>query len=255
MHRTLCLALALVASALAAGPAAAAPAPKRPTVYLLHAGAWSGWSPDAQADIARRMGPAFGARGLRVRSLDYAPGTAGLASVLEAVRADAPARGRARHCFYGESAGGHLALLAARDSRATACVIAFGAPLRLSTWAADSARAGMPEAAAFAAHLVPLVFGPSAPGQAPWDPYRHARSIRGDVLLIRQEDDVLIPPAQADAFRALRPATQLHEVADDDARRPENRMVHGWITPRERVRLQDRVGTFAARALRAGRSR
>ena len=64
-----------------------------------------------------------------------------------------------------------------------------------------------------------------------------------------------MPPKEAWAWAALEEAAGMERRAAawnsaGDARRPENRMVHGWVTPRERRLLRARLGAFAARALR-----
>jgi len=134
----------VVALALLASPAAAAgaaepegwspwsspmrlewrgPVDARAGIVLLHAGAWWLRSADVLA-LERPQAERFAARGLLTVNVDYRIGIYGVGDARRAF--DALARRLppgAPICAFGESAGGHLALLLAR-ARPLACVLA-----------------------------------------------------------------------------------------------------------------------------------
>jgi acetyl esterase/lipase len=103
------------------------PADARAGVVLLHPGAWWLRAPDATA-VLRPQADRFAARGLLTVNVDYRNGIYGVADARAAF--DALARrlpAGAPICVFGESAGGHLALLLARR-RPVAC-LAVRAPV------------------------------------------------------------------------------------------------------------------------------
>ena len=237
MPREFVVALALALAC--AAPARAAPSypidvrpdgASRGTIALIHAGSWSGPNPDrvqGMRDDAER----FAALGWRAVVLEYGAGKGGYLDVRAAVRALAP-----RHtpfCLYGESAGGHLAVLAAERSPEApriACVIAVSAPLDLPTW---SSRA-----------LAQPYFG----NDPRWNPAHTATRLRAPTLLIGAEDDQVAPPQQNGAFIhafAARPHTSVRRLT---LRPGSVAQVHGSASPAE-ARRAERAQTHLLRAV------
>lgn len=157
---------------------AAAEAP--PTMLLLHGGAWVAAGPEVTATM-EPIGDRFEAIGFRSVAVDYKPGPAGIVDILGAY--DAAAHTGGPVCAYGESAGGHWALILAVLRPDIACVIALAAPTDFADPAALQLR-----------QLGELTLGPDL---LPLSPVYFAPLITAPTLLASGFDDRLVPPDQA----------------------------------------------------------
>ncbi len=111
-------------------------------------------------------------------------------------------------CAFGESAGGHLALMLAVNRPAVRCVIAYAAPMDLPALPGSRTIGGLPgqpttsgpeyvydaAIAAFGAHQLTNL-----------SPTRQAQRIKARVLLAEASNDFLIPWSQLTGFAARRP--------------------------------------------------
>ena len=174
-------------------PVIEAPAEATGTVLLLHAGGWSGPNP-ARSQAMRPLARRFSRWGWRAVVVEYGAGKRGYRDVLTAIRRHDGAR---RLCLYGESAGGHLAALAAgRSRRDIDCLILNAAPLDLPSWGTT------PQARYFRDRIARPIFG----RDPRWNPRTYAGRVRALTLIISTRDDRIVPPQQARAFRrSLRP--------------------------------------------------
>jgi len=225
-------------------PVTADPAgPARATMIMVHGGGWVGHDHRAQQLLMEAPGELLLGQGWRVVSLDYEEGAAGLDDVLKTVRAEIERRtSNGPLCLYGESSGGHLALVAAaRLGDQIDCVIGLGAPADLPLYLA-TAKSGSDSHRAVAG-LVRKYFGTSDAELAPWDPVALVGSIQADVLLMHAGDDTLVPATQAASFAAARPATRT--VTLEPGPMP---FVHGSISARGRAAYDEAIASFAARA-------
>jgi hypothetical protein len=103
-------------------------------------------------------------------------------------------RARGAVCLYGESSGGHLALLAAEEISGVDCVATLAAPTDFHLWAQDAAAAGPASgfAYAMAAFVMPL-FGSDPLGWTRWEPVTHAERLPAKLLMMTTADDRLVP--------------------------------------------------------------
>lgn len=200
------------------------------TVILLHQGGWS--EPDA-AKTQRMIdfpGRAFAAHGYRVVSVDYRAGHAGLQSVKDAVASElANRKTPGPLCLYGESSGGHLALLTAWQMPAVNCVIGIGTPTNFDTFHQE-AIGNQVSLGVYEGIIVPI-FGP-APFPAKWQPASVAKRINADVVLGSQADDGVVPLQQMDDYAAESPTTRtfVAESAPPSGSTPDTRYLHGTIS-------------------------
>ncbi|MCW3065949.1 MAG: hypothetical protein JWN32_3121, partial [Solirubrobacterales bacterium] len=167
----------------------------------------------------------------RVLSLDYAKGTAGLSDVERQVRAALathPTQGPL--CLYGESAGAHLALLAARDIGRVDCVVAAGTPADFETWPAEAEAQGLAGSLGVFLSTVVPTFGPPGPRNLIWQPAAQARRIRADVLLVRQADDLVVPARQTADYRAADPTAREWVAAAAPADSAPIPWMHGTLS-------------------------
>jgi acetyl esterase/lipase len=169
--------ITLLVFGFAAGSAAGA-AP--PTMLLLHGGAWVAAGPEVTATM-EPIGDRFEAIGFRTVAVDYNPGPAGIVDILSAY--DAAAHTGGPVCAYGESAGGHWALILAVLRPDIACVIALAAPTDFADPAALPLR-----------QLGERTLGPEL---VDLSPLNFAPLITAPTLLAAGFDDRLVPPDQA----------------------------------------------------------
>jgi acetyl esterase/lipase len=194
-----------VACALAASSAAALPysqesppsgayegAAPRGYVVLIHGGGWklvgrvmTGF----MNPVADRLNQA----GYETLNVDYGFGRRSLGDVL-AFHDELRARvgPGAEICMYGDSAGGHLALLAAQWRPDVACVIANAAPTQLDA---------LPGGSGSLKRTARRLFGGPRALRA-WSPA--ARKLKQPALLAYAENDKVVPPDQG--VRMLRRA-------------------------------------------------
>lgn len=206
-------------------PVVEAPAEPRGTILLLHAGGWSGPNPGrtrAMRPLARR----FSRWHWRAVVVEYGAGKRGYRDVLTAIRRH---DGAGRLCLYGESAGGHLAALAAgRSRRGIDCLILNAAPLDLPSWGTT------PQARYFRDRIARPIFG----HDRRWNPRTYAARVKALTLIISTRDDRIVPPQQARAFhRSMRPRSVGRTLVLAPGRR---RSGHGSAS-REELRRAARV--------------
>lgn len=237
--------IAPVAPAVSADPSGRV----RGTMIMIHGGGWVGHDARAQEHLMSRPGALFLQRGWRVVSIDYRAGAQGLQDVLDAGAAElARGTGEGPLCLYGESSGGHLALVAASRLRAVDCVIGLGAPTDLVHYQAE-AGAGTEPRAKLVAGRIARYFG-TTPGElAPWDPVTLAPSIRADVVLLREGDDAVFSAAHAWRVQAARPTTQVVELPAGDPSDLSTALLHGTVSSIGRVAYGAALGASADRAV------
>lgn len=242
-------ALACVMALLCAGTSAAAvsapvvdKAPRaRGMVVLVHGGGWAGPDPVKQERLAEWPGAVFRAAGWSTRSIDYAAGKAGLADVVREL-AHTLARQR-RVCVYGESAGGHFALLAAAQLPRLQCVMTLGAPTDFDAWRWDAVTEQRAWSAQAYLQTAALTF--FGPDEAAWEPASLARRVTARVLLAAQADDLVLPmPGQLRAFRLARPTTRTLYTPAGNFDDPAHRYLHGTLPPAARALLGARLAAF-----------
>ncbi|MDX6682385.1 MAG: hypothetical protein QOG94_2424 [Solirubrobacteraceae bacterium] len=216
---------------------------------MIHGGGWAGHSVFGQNLLMRAPADLLQARGWRVVSIDYEEGTAGLQDVLDAVSAE-----EERHssdgpvCLYGESAGAHLALVAASRLGAIDCVIGLGAPTDLMLYEAEGVtsperRVGM------VADRVARFFGTTAADTAPWDPVALAPSIHADVLLMHEGDDTIVSAMHGERFKAASPTTQNVELEAGDPADASTHFVHGTLSAAGRATYASAIASLTERAV------
>lgn len=258
MRRVVCLpllALALALTAPAPAPAADAPltAPiartpagkARGTVMLLPASGWASPTRADQQEVWTRMGPKLFRAGYRTVAIDYASGGPnGLASVQRAVRRESRLAYAGPLCLYGESSGGHLALLAANRMRQIDCVVSFGTPVSFTGLAHEVA--AHPEHLGYAAALQTVrdTFGDDWAG---WEPADLRTPLRAPALTMICEDDPLIPLSQATAL----PGAESFIAPSGDATDPRDAYVHGTASPAGKRATEHRIVSFVERARRS----
>lgn len=226
----------------------------RGTVVLVHGGGWAGPNQERQWEIDWWPGALFRAAGWSTSAIDYPAGKDGLDSVSQEIEAARTRTPRRPVCVYGESAGGHLALLAAAAQPRVRCVMTFGAPTDLDRWRDDAAREGRALSTAFYWQTAYPLFG-SGEGSYPWQPVRQAHRIKARVLLAGQADDEILPiRGQLEGFAAVHPRTEILVTEAGDPDEPDDRYLHGTISPAGRAALEARLRGFlpASRLPRRG---
>ena len=191
------------------GPQASGP---WPVIVHVHGG---GWRRGSRRDPLPRLGPDFYARlaagGFAVAAIDYRlSAEARFPAPLEDVRlavgwvgdhAGAHGLDASRVFLWGDSAGGHLALLAALTGAAVQGVVAWFPVTDLGGLAADvAATGGTPDLGPDSREALLL----GAPAAAVPDlareasPVTHASAAAPPVLLMHGAADALVPPAQSE---------------------------------------------------------
>ncbi|MEA2218004.1 MAG: hypothetical protein QOJ35_630 [Solirubrobacteraceae bacterium] len=236
--------VAPVAAPIVAEPAGVA----RGTMLLVHGGAWLGHSAPAQRLVMDDPGALLVARGWRVVSIDYDEGAAGLRDVLDAAGAELARNPDGPVCLYGESAGAHLALVAASRLPAIRCVVGIGAPTDLARFEAEGDVSPDPDVRSAAARIE-RYFGTTPGALAPWNLVTLAPALRADVLLLHESDDPLVPAIDAIHFQAALPTTQVVELEAGDPADPSATFRHGTVSQTGRARYAAAIGAFADRAL------
>jgi acetyl esterase/lipase len=224
----------------------------RGTMIMVHAGGWAGHDEYAQDLLVKRPGHQLLALGWRIVSLDYEEGTAGLQDVLTMAGSELARRtGNGPVCIYGESAGGHLALLAASRLRAIDCVVALGPPMDLSLYQQE-AGASADGRLKLVAFQMTRFFGTTDAEKAPWDPASLAPRIHSDVLLFRENDDAVVSAEHNLGFAANRITTQsVHLPAGSG---PNDGFVHGTVSTAGREIYSSAIAAFAERAVASRRA-
>jgi acetyl esterase/lipase len=221
--------------------------PVRGTMILVHGGGWAGHDGVRQNDLLKSPGDVFVARGWRVVSIDYDEGPAGLQGVLDAAGAELGRRSSdGPLCVYGESAGAHLALMAASRLSAIDCVIAFGPPTDLYQYTQEAAVNSDPRVKLVSSQITRL-FGTTPEAVAPWNVVSLAPTLQADVLLLHEVDDLLIPASHGQRFLAARPTTQVIDLAAGGQASP--RFMHGTVSDLSRAQFAEGIGAFADRAV------
>jgi acetyl esterase/lipase len=201
-----------------------------PVIVHVHGGGWRRGSrrhplPLLGADFYDRLA----ARGFAVAAIDYRlSGEARFPAPLDDVRtAIGWVRDNAgsyrldgdRVFLWGDSAGGHLALLAALTGASVAGVVAWFPVTDLAGLTSDVADAGGvpdpgPESREALLLGAPAASVPDLARQA--SPVAHASAVASPVLLMHGAADVLVPPAQsirlAEALRAAGGSVELELV-------------------------------------------
>lgn len=243
--------IAPVAAPISADPTNGA---VRGTVIMVHAGGWAGHDAHAQDLLYRNPGSLFLKRGWRVVSIDYEEGVAGLQDVLNTAGEELARRsGEGPLCIYGESSGGHLALVAASRLRAIDCVVTLGAPTDINLYEAEGSLSADPRVRLVAFQASRLL-GTTTEQIAPWDPVTLAPRIRADVLLMHESDDAIVPATHVARFQQARPTTQVTSLEAGDPADPSTTFVHGTISDAGRARYSSALGSFADRAVAARRA-
>jgi acetyl esterase/lipase len=242
--RIVCLAAlaALSSAAPAVARSVVAPARTHATVVLLAGNAWSGTTEPGKQAIYEQVGRYLERAGHRVVVADYPAGVeAGLAAVNAAVQAELEADPARPLCLYGESSGGHLALLAAEIVRGVDCVATVAAPADLHLWAhEEDAAPDTTQAITFRTHIVPA-FGSDPAGWLPFEPALHTDRLPKLVLSMAGADDATVPLDQ------LKQLPGRHYVLPPGSLP----FVHGTTTPGGLAELRRRVVGLVARATRA----
>lgn len=243
--------IAPVAAPISADPTNGA---VRGTVIMVHAGGWAGHDAHAQDLLYKNPGSLFLKRGWRVVSIDYEEGVAGLQDVLNTAGEELTRRsGKGPLCIYGESSGGHLALVAASRLRAIDCVVTLGAPTDINLYEAEGSLSADPRVRLVAFQASRLL-GTTTEQIAPWDPVTLAPRIRADVLLMRESDDPIVPATHVARFQQARPTTQVASLEAGEPADPSTTFVHGTISDAGRARYASALGSFADRAVAARRA-
>jgi acetyl esterase/lipase len=233
-------------------PISADPAgPPRGTMILVHAGGWAGHDGYAQNELFKNPGDLFLARGWRVVSIDYDEGPNGLQDLLNVAGAELARRSSdGPLCVYGESSGGHLALMAAVRLRAIDCVIGVGTPTDLYQYTVEASTSNDDRVKLVSGQIMRL-FGTTPEATAAWNLVALAPSIRADVMLVHETDDELVTASHAQRFQAARPTTQLIELQPGDPNNPSTDFMHGTVSDVGRGQYMSGIGSFADRAVTA----
>ena len=146
-----------------------------------------------------------------------------------------------------------LALVAAARLSGIDCVAAMGPPADFEAYQAEVHASNDSGRRIIAAQMA-SVWGQTPEERAPNDPVKLARHIRGDVLIMREADDALIPIEQVENFIAARPTTERVELerAGSDL---SKFYLHGTLSDAGRATYRATLGAFVDRAARGLRRR
>lgn len=237
---------ALGADAPLAAPIAKTPGSRpRGTVMLLPASGWASPTRTQQGAVWSRLAPTLFGAGYRVVAIDYARGaTEGLASVRRAVLAESKRPRTGPLCLYGESSGGHLALLAGNRMPQVDCVITFGTPVSFT--ALVDQVAAHPDNLGYASALQTVrdTFGGDWAG---WEPADLRTPMRVPALTMICADDLLIPLAQAEML----PGAESFIAPSGDLDDPSDAYVHGSISRSGKLAAERRIVGFVERSRRS----
>lgn len=159
----------------------------RGVVLLVHGGGWVGPKPELTA-AQRPAAAALRRAGYATVIVDYRSGRRGLQDLL--LRFDQTRRAflGLPVCLFGQSAGGHLALLVAARRTDVACVVSQAGPTDLA--ALRTQARGVPSY-----RWAVDAFGRDALDR--FSPVARAAAIRARVLQVAARNDRYVPPAQA----------------------------------------------------------
>jgi hypothetical protein len=242
------LLMALIALALLPGTAGALPyhevtepeGEPRGTMFVIHGGSWVNTGP-ALVEARRPDAARWAAAGWRVYNIDYRAGAASITDVIafyDHVRGLYPAD---RICAYGESAGGHLALMMAARRPGLECVLTDAAPTDLT----DANGHGT-------TMWFPAVYTPGyssfGPDTRPESPTYLAVTARQHVAFA--PNDNWIPRlSQADRYRTRHPEATVRAVQTFC---PCVRYIHSDVNAADLARLREEQAAFAATAPEPG---
>jgi len=227
-------------------PLVSTPSPVRGTMLMVHGGGWTGPAPMAQKALMTMPGETLTQRNWRTVSVDYKAGSAGLQDVIDAAGAELSKPTGGLLCIYGESAGAQLALVAASRVTGVDCVIAFAPPADFEEYQAEVGRSDDGDRRIIAGQIA-SVWGSTPEDRSPGDPVKVARAIAGDVLLLRQADDPLIPIEQIDNFVAARPTSQRAELESAPGSDLSGFYLHGTFSDNGRNQYRAQIGSFVDR--------
>ena len=226
------------------------PVPVRGTMIMVHGGGWTGPAATSQRALMTMPGETLRQRNWRIVSVDYHAGAASLQDVVDAANAELSQKTGGLLCIYGESAGAQLALVAASRVPGVDCVVALAPPADFEAYQAEVDRSNDPDRRIIANQMA-SVWGSTAEQRAPNDPVKVAKSIQGDVLLMRQADDPLIPIEQIDNFVAARPTSQRVELESSAGFDLNQFYLHGTFSDNGRSQYRAALGGFVDRAATA----
>ena len=223
------------------------------TMVIVHGGGWAGSAPTTQKALLVMPGETFRARGWRTVSVDYQGGYDSLTDVMQATRDELARPTGGLLCIYGESAGAQLALDVAAKVSGVDCVIGFAPPADFETYLAE-VQANHDPNRTIIGNAMAGVWGQTPEDRAANDPIRLANRITGDVLLLREADDPLIPIEQIDNFVAARPTTQRVELQSSAGFDLSQFYLHGTMSEAGRTQYRAAIGSFVDRAVRSHRA-
>ncbi|MEY2441959.1 MAG: hypothetical protein QOJ46_1385 [bacterium] len=198
--------------------------------------------------MMNNVGRMFLGRGWRVVSVDYETGKPGLQDLLRAADTElARQTGSGPLCIYGESAGAHLALVAASRLRGIDCVIGIGTPTDLARYESEGSVSANVDVR-IVADRIATFFGTTASAIAPWNPVSFASSLQADVLLLHEADDPLVSASYATRFQSQLPTTRVVELEAGDPSDASTHFAHGTVSAAGRALFASEIGSFADQA-------
>jgi hypothetical protein len=180
--------------------------PPRGTVIGIHGGAWI-FTGAFAIEALRPQATWFSRHGYDVWLISHRPGRA---AVMDVVHAYDAIRARLTRsisiCAYGESSGGHLALMLAAHRRSLRCAVAAAAitdPKTLHGVVGDGLRSML-----------------SADGLRRWSPAAKASAIGSRALLGQAANDEIVEPSQLQRFAAADPRARIVSLGGGSAGDP-----------------------------------